>query len=117
MATLPTIVPARAAGEAADRGYLLDSAAADFRTHGPLPAGLRNVRFGYVESAGGGAMAIVCGEFQTADKPGEWTQFATLKTSKYEQYIGDEGFCSRPSWGWDKDDLSPELQQRLDATR
>ena len=117
VATLPTIVPARAAGEAADRGYLLDSAAADFRTHGPVPAGLRNVRFGYVESAGGGAMAILCGEFHTADKPAEWTRFATLKTSKYEQYIGNAGLCERPSWGWDEDDLSTELQRRLDALR
>jgi hypothetical protein len=108
VATLPTIVPARAAGEAADRGYLLDSAAADFRTHGPVPAGLRNVRFGYVESAGGGAMAIV---------GGEWIAFTTLQTSKYEQYIGGQGdgFCKRPAFGWDKYDLSAELQKRLDA--
>ena len=105
--------------EDASRIYLLDSAAADFHEHGPAPERFRNVRYGVVEGAGGGGMPLVCGEFQTESKPGEWIAFATLQTSKYEQWIGGQGkgFCDRPAFGWDKDDLSAELQRRVDALR
>jgi hypothetical protein len=106
-----------ASRDAADRAYLLDSAAADFREHGPATSGFRKVRYGVVEGAGGGGMPILCGEFHTAQKPEEWTKFATLKTSKYEQWIGDKGFCERPAFSWDPDDLSGELEKRVDALR
>jgi hypothetical protein len=101
------------------RNYLLDSAAADFHAHGPKPTHFRNVRYGVVEGAGGGGMPLICGEFQTADKGDEWIAFTTLQTSKYEQYIGGQGdgFCKRPAFGWDKDDLSAELQRRFDALK
>jgi len=99
------------------RNYLLDSAAADFHEHGPKPTHFRNVRYGVVEGAGG--MPLICGEFQTAEKGEEWIAFTTLQTSKYEQYIGGQGdgFCKRPAFGWDKDDLSGELQSRFDALK
>jgi hypothetical protein len=120
-----TSAPAKvesAKAESADeksRNYLLDSAAADFHEHGPVPTHFRNVRYGVVEGAGGGGMPLVCGEFQTADKGEEWIAFTTLQTSKYEQYIGGQGkgFCERPAFGWDKEDLSAELQKRLDALK
>jgi hypothetical protein len=106
-----------ASTEDASRLYLLESAAADFHEHGPAPERFRNVRYGVVEGAGGGGMPLICGEFQTVSKPGEWITFATLQTSKYEQWIGGQGkgFCDRPAFGWDKDDLSAELQQRVEA--
>ena len=116
VASNPAQAPA-ASRDAADRAYLLDSAAADFHEHGPATSGFRKVRYGVVETAGGGGMAILCGEFQTPEKPEEWTKFATLRTSKYEQWIGDKGFCERPAFGWDADDLSTELQKRLDALK
>ena len=106
-----------AATEDASRLYLLESAAADFHQHGPAPERFRKVRYGVVEGAGGGGMPLICGEFQTASKPGEWIAFATLQTSKYEQWIGESSFCQRPAFGWDKDDLSAELQRRVDALR
>ena len=108
-----------ASTEAATRAYLLESAAADFREHGPAPSAFRKVRFGYVEGAGGSQMALLCGEFQAAAKPGEWVGFATLRTSKYEQWIGGQGdgFCARPAIGWNPEDLSAELQRRVDAPR
>jgi hypothetical protein len=110
--------PAQSA-DAKSRNYLLDSAAADFHAHGPKPTHFRNVRYGVVEEAGGGGMPLICGEFQTVDKGEEWIAFTTLQTSKYEQYIGGQGkgFCERPAFGWDKDDLSAELQKRLDALK
>ena len=101
-----------------DRAYLLESAAADFADHGPAPAHFRNVRFGYVEGAGGSQMALLCGQFQAADSE-EWTDFATLKTSKYEQWIGDKGngFCERPPIGWEPEDLSAELLRRFEEKK
>ena len=123
LAGCTSAAPARVEGtkpQSADdssRNYLLDSAAADFHAHGPQPTHFRNVRYGVVEGAGGGGMPLICGEFQTADKGDEWIAFTTLQTSKYEQYIGGQGdgFCKRPAFGWDKDDLSAELQKRFDA--
>ena len=107
------------AAEDASRSYLLESAAADFHRHGPAPSRFRNVRYGVVEGAGGSSMPLICGEFQTADKGEEWIAFATLGTSKYEQWIGGQGkgFCERPAFGWDEDDLSAELQKRVGALK
>ena len=114
---LPHIAPP-APTEDASRIYLLQSAAADFHEHGPAPARFRNVRYGVVEGAGHGGMPLVCGEFQVAGSE-EWVHFTTLQTSKYEQWIGGqgEGFCQRPAFGWDKDDLSAELLRRVEALR
>jgi hypothetical protein len=115
------VVPVQAAAQpgsdAASRNYLLDSAAADFRAHGPALSRFRNVRYGVVEGAGGGSMPLVCGEFQAQGKGEDWIPFATLQTSKYEQWIGEQatGFCNRPAFGWDAGDLSVELQKRLGA--
>ena len=113
----PTATATPAPQEDPSRSYLLESAAADFHEHGPAPERFRNVRYGVVEGAGGGGMPLLCGEFQTADKGEEWIAFATLKTSKYEQWIGKTSFCERPAFGWDKDDLSAELQRRVDALK
>ena len=116
----PVAAPqAQPSSDAASREYLLESAAADFHQHGPAPSRFRNVRYGVVEGAGDSSMPLICGEFQTADKGEEWIAFATLRTSKYEQWIGGQGkgFCDRPAFGWDKDDLSAELQKRVDALK
>ena len=102
------------------REYLLQSAAGDFRAHGPEPARFRNVRFGYVEGAGFSQMALVCGEVEPAKGPeaGRWIAFSTVKTSAYEQMLGDpSGFCARPVIGWEPGDLSVELMRRVKALR
>ena len=112
----PRIATPAPTGEDASRLYLLESAAADFHEHGPAPERFRKVRYGVVESAGGGGMPLICGEFQAAGKD-EWIVFATLRTSKYEQWIGNDSFCQRPAFGWDGDDLSAELQRRVDALK
>jgi hypothetical protein len=64
----------------------------------------------------------LCGQFLPAQEPGkaEWTPFATIKTSHYEQYIEAQaaGFCQNSSFIWDSvDDLSSSLQSRLDSLR
>ena len=63
----------------------------------------------------------LCGEFLPAEGGGEaqWTSFATIKTSGYEQYVGGQSasFCAGPTMTWDEGDLSAALQSRLDALR
>ena len=65
---------------------------------------------------------MLCGQFLPAQEGGkaEWTPFATIKTSGYEQYIGVQAasFCQGTSVMWDKTgDLSPSLQSQLAALR
>ena len=117
----PTVTP-RATGEtaaaaASPKDYLLDSAAGDFRTHPPTPLGFRNVRYGQLDDNGVVSHRL-CGEFRVTRSGGtpEWVAFATLKTSAYEQWLGDTKYCS-DKVQWAPDDLSAELQRRFDAAR
>lgn len=110
--------------------FLLTSAATDFHTHpvsyhvvhaGVEPARFRNVRLGHIKTPTGEEQYMLCGEFlpgQGGDKA-EWTRFTTLKTSSYEQYVGEQGggYCQRPGVTWDTGDLSSSLQTRLDSLR
>ena len=100
--------------------FLLSSAATDFHTHAPpRPVRFRNVRSGYVTAMDGARQYRLCGEFLPAEGGGkvEWTPFATLQTSGYEQWLGAQAvrFCQPSSMTWDAGDLSSSLQSRLDA--
>ena len=101
--------------------FLLTSAATDFHTHRPpTPVRFRDVRMGHVMNPGGEDLYMLCGQFLPAEggDKAEWTAFATIKTSGYEQWIGAQaaGFCQRSSVLWDEEgDLSSALQSRLDA--
>jgi len=102
--------------------FLLTSAAADFRAHGPSPVGFRNVRIGHDISPNGESQYILCGQFLLAQDGGkaEWVPFATIKTSGYEQYIGAQAatFCQSSSFIWDDEiDLSSTLQSSFDSIR
>jgi len=103
--------------------FLLTSAATDFHTHRPPdPARFRDVRIGHVRTPSGEEQYMLCGQFLPAQAGGkaEWTPFATIKTSGYEQWIGAqaEAFCQGSSVIWDKvGDLSSSLQSRLDSLR
>jgi hypothetical protein len=71
---------------------------------------------------GGEEQYMLCGQFLPAREGGkaEWTPFATIKTSGYEQWIGTQatGFCQGSSVIWGEgDDLSSRLQSRLDSLR
>jgi hypothetical protein len=103
--------------------FLLTAAATDFHTHRPPdPVRFRDVRLGHVMTASGEKQYMLCGQFLPApdrDK-GEWTHFATIKTSPYEQWIGVQaaGLCQASSVIWDKaGDLSSLLQSRLSSLR
>jgi hypothetical protein len=103
--------------------FLLTAAAVDFHTHRPPdPVRFRDVRIGHVITPSGEGQYMLCGHFLPARAAGkaEWTPFATIKTSGYEQWIGAQasGFWQDPSVTWDKvDDLSSSLQSRLDSLR
>ena len=103
--------------------FLLTAAATDFHTHRPPdPVRFRDVRIGHVMTPSGEELYMLCGQFLPAREGGkaEWTPFATIKTSGYEQYIGAQaaGFCQGASVIWDKvGDLSSSLQSRLDSLR
>ena len=103
--------------------FLITAAATDFHIHRPPePAQFRDVRIGHVMTPSGERQYRLCGQFLPAQETGkaEWTPFATIKTSGYEQHIGAQaaGFCQDSSVIWDNvDDLSSSLQSRLDSLR
>ena len=103
--------------------FLLTAAATDFRTHRPPDlVRFRDVRIGHVVTPGGNEQYMLCGQFLPAQEGGnaEWTPFATIKTSGYEQWIGAQAarFCQGSSVIWDKvGDLSSSLQSRLASLR
>jgi hypothetical protein len=79
------------------------------------------VRSGYVVLPDGMKQYRLCGEFLPAQDSGkaEWTPFATIKTSGYEQWLGAQAinFCKGFPITWDRGDLSSALQARLDSLR
>lgn len=101
--------------------FLLTSAATDFHTHRPPdPVGFRDVRLGHVTTDSGEEQYVLCGQFLPAEggADAEWTPFATIKTSDYEQWIGGQGagYCEQSPVVWDAvGDLSAPLQSRLDS--
>jgi len=103
--------------------FLLTAAATDFHTHRPPdPVRFRDVRIGHVVTPRGEEQYLLCGQFLPAQEGGkaEWTPFATIKTSGYEQWIGAHAavFCQGSSVIWDTvGDLSSSLQSRLDSLR
>ncbi len=102
--------------------FLLTSAATDFHIHRlPFPVRFRDVRSGYVIASDGTRQYGLCGEFVPTQESGraEWTPFATIKTSGYEQWLGAqaESFCKRSGVTWELEDLSSSLQSRFDALR
>ena len=103
--------------------FLLTAAATDFHAHRPPDVvRFRDVRIGHMMTPAGEKQYMLCGEFLPAQEAGraEWTPFATIKTSGYEQYIGAQAarFCEDSSVIWDNvGDSSSSLQSRLDSLR
>ena len=100
--------------------FLLNAAASDFHSqHAPHTIQFRKVRAGHITTPDGQTQYLMCGQFlqaQPKDKS-EWAPFVTIKTSGYEQYLGEQAasFCERPALVWDDRDLSPLLQTRFDS--
>ena len=103
--------------------FLLRSAATDFHAHRqPVVERFRDVRFGHVMAQAGAKQYQLCGEFlpQQREDKAEWTPFATIKTSGFEQYLGGQAasWCQRSQFVQAGDeDLSLTLEKRLDSMR
>ena len=103
--------------------FLLTASANDFQAHRQAyPKRFRNVRFGHFMTPAGAKQYQLCGEFLPQQREGkaEWTPFATIKTSGFEQYLGVKAasWCQRSQFVQDRnEDLSSTLQNRLDSLR
>jgi len=99
--------------------FLLDSAAGDFRrTSKQLPSDFKNVYFGQIFHKTGVTQNILCGEFfaNLEGGSGIWTDFATVQTVGYEQWLGASSgqFCKHDEAQiHSKNDLTSEIKQRL----
>ncbi|MFO0585492.1 MAG: hypothetical protein U0229_24685 [Anaeromyxobacter sp.] len=90
---------------------LLDSAASDFKAHGPpAPLRFREVRTGTYASPQG-SREVMCGEFRSGG--GEWTRFVTIRTDPYEQWLGGQAgpWCEGAKLGGE--DLAAKLAGRV----
>jgi hypothetical protein len=93
--------------------FLIASASVDFRNHQPpTPVDFRNVRIGYLKSTNNGNLYILCGEFLSRENM-EWVEFATIKTSGYEQYIGKTQYCQDATMVLSDENLPVELKNQL----
>jgi hypothetical protein len=97
---------------------LIAASAQDFRTSSPaIPVAIRKARVGFL-SDGGEGWYVMCGSFKSDDSKGsEWIQFATIKTSPYEQWIGGmaEAQCANKRIKWYAADHAVELLRRVQS--
>ena len=94
---------------------LVAHAAEDFRQHTqPLPSQFRRVHQGLFTAPDGRTRTVLCGEFKAGERS-PWTNFATVQTDPYEQWLGDgaQGFCRSPGFKPAGPDWSAELLQRI----
>lgn len=93
--------------------FLINSASTDFRTHQPpTPIDFRNVKIGYIKSPNSEKTYLLCGEFLSQENK-EWTEFTTIKTSGYEQYLGKTQYCQDATMVLTDENLSVELKKKL----
>ena len=98
--------------------FLITSASDDFSNQKQLTAiDFRQVKAGYTLSSANEKVYVLCGEFLTQEEKENWLPFATVKTSGYEQYLGNQAkaFCEKATL--DSVDLSLELKNKLAETR
>ena len=95
--------------------FLIDSAAKDFNDHQPPTViDIRNVKAGYI-SSGKETTYLICGELLSQEEK-DWVPFVTIKTSGYEQYIGDNVYCQKATFEKaENDGLSDEIKRKLNA--
>ena len=93
--------------------FLIISASNDFRDHQPpTPIDFRNVKIGYIKSPNNEKTFLLCGEFMSQENK-VWTEFTTIKTSGYEQYIGKTQYCQDATMVLTEENLSIELKKKL----
>lgn len=98
-----------------DQDNLISAAATDFsQMQMGKPVAFRQVYLGKVGDEQTGWRSLLCGEYQTIDPNGiaSWQPFATIKTSPYEQWLGQASatYCQSPM---SKLELSQDLSEAL----
>lgn len=94
--------------------FLLNSAAHDFKLQPNKPNNFREVKVGYLLDDRDMKMYLLCGNFQSTNQ--EWIPFTTIKTSGYEQYVGEQAeiYCQKMHVGQSTiTDLSVALKSKL----
>lgn len=119
LAALCLSAQAQVSSIASTEDFLVASSARDFSSHDDLRhANVRDVRLKHAEDGNGGEIYMLCGQLQSGEQVGTrtWTDFATVKTEDYEQWIGGAAFAlcqnASPVPGA-SDDLSASLQVRM----
>ena len=101
--------------------FLITSASDDFSKQRQLtPIDFRQVKVGYALSSANEKVYVLCGEFLAQEEKENWLPFATVKTSGYEQYLGNQAraFCEKATIvSTGNVDLSLELKNKLAETR
>lgn len=93
--------------------FLITSASNDFRNHQPpIPIDFRNVKIGYIKSPNNEKTFVLCGEFLSQENK-EWTEFTTIKTSGYEQYLGKTQYCQDATMILTDEKLSLDLKNKF----
>jgi len=93
--------------------FLITSASNDFRNHQPpTPIDFRNVKIGYIKSRNNEKIFVLCGEFLSQENK-EWTEFTTIKTSGYEQYLGKTQYCQDATMILTDEKLSLDLKNKF----
>jgi len=96
--------------------FLISSATMDFRNHQrPTPVDFRNIQIGYLISSDENKIFVLCGEFQSKENLEKWETFATIKTSGYEQYIGNQAvsYCQQSTFVVSDEHLTESLRTKL----
>ena len=101
--------------------FLLNVSARDFYDHQPpTPVSFRDVKVRNIVGPDGENHYMICGQFLDKDKQNkdDWTSFATIKTSGYEQWIGNQSlsYCQdSKAVSYRINELSSELKSRFDS--
>ena len=99
---------------------LIAFSASDFAASESRPEGFRRVNLRYRENDHGARSYMICGQMRRrADSEESWVDFAAIKTSGYENWIGAAATdtCARAvSIPSDRSDLSAALQTKLDQS-
>lgn len=107
-------IPASADPDAV--AFLVAASAKDFKASGAQrPVAIRGARVGFF-AEGGKGVYLLCGSFKTeAGARAKWTDFATIKTSDYEQWLGGtaKSYCGQRSIKWYAGDPSAALMKAI----
>jgi hypothetical protein len=98
---------------------IIDISAKDFyKNQRPAPVDFKNIKLKYIKKPNGEELYILCGQFVTKDN--QETQFATVKNSDYEQWVGNSAltYCQdSKEIPYTKVDLSSALKNKFNSLK